>query len=246
MCDFPFKSDAHKAVWLTGLQTVTGVALFHGPAPLFAFDGNAPGSGKTKEADLIAVVASGRRMPRSTLPGGESADEEIRKAITSLAMQGERFVLLDNVDCDLGGPALDAAMTGDTWKDRLLGTNSVPEIPMKTVWFASGNNIGFRGDFVGRASVSRLETQEEKPEERTDFKYPDLLRHALQNRSQILRAALLILRAHRANGRPKFAKPLGSFENWTYAIVDPVYWITGVIVRRSLRGQGERPRESDT
>lgn len=233
--DFPFKGatekvaeGAHKAVWLTGLLTVIGRASFRGPAPLFAFDGNCPGSGKTKLADIISITASGRRMPRSTLPGGESADEEVRKRITSLAMQGERFVLLDNVDCEIGGAALDAALTADTWKDRLLGTNQVPEIPMKIIWFASANNIGFKGDFIRRALVSRLETSMEKPEERTGFKYPDLLKHTLENRATILRAALLILRAHRANGEPKLVDPLGSFENWTHAIVDPVRWITGI------------------
>jgi hypothetical protein len=226
--DFPFKSETHKTVWLTGLFTVLGRASFMGPAPLIAFDGNAPGSGKTKLADLIAIIASGRRMPRSAWPGGDNADEEVRKRITSLAVQGERFVLLDNVDCELGGGPLDAAMTGDTWKDRLLGTNTVAEIPMKMVWFATGNNLGFRGDFVRRALAARLETPLERPEERKGFKYPDLLEHAQKNRAQILRAALLILRAYRAEGSPKEVDPLGSFEKWTHAIVDPVYWITGL------------------
>ncbi len=226
--DFPFKSDTHKAVWLTGLLTVLGRASFMGPAPLFALDGNAPGSGKTKLADLISIVASSRRMPRSTWPGGENADEEVRKRITSLVVQGERFVLLDNVDCELGGGPLDAAMTGDTWKDRLLGTNTTVEVPMKMIWFASGNNLAFRGDFVRRAMLSRLETPLEKPEERTGFTHPELLDYAVENRGRILRAALLILRAHRANGRPKLVEALGSFEKWTHAIVDPVRWVTGL------------------
>jgi hypothetical protein len=226
--DFPWMNDIHKAVWLCGLLTVLGRASFMGPAPLFAFDGNVPGAGKTKLADLIAIIASGRRMPRSTWPGGENADEEVRKRITSLVVQGERFVLLDNVDCELGGAPLDAAMTGDTWKDRLLGTNTDIVMPLKMVWFASANNMEFRGDFVRRVMVSRLETTLEKPEERTGFKYPELVEHVIENRGRILRAALMVLRAHRANGRPKLVDPLGSFEKWTHAIVDPVRWVTGL------------------
>ena len=77
--DFPFKSDERKAVWLASLFTVVARASFAGPAPLFAFDGNVPGSGKSKLADLVAVIATGRRMPRSIWPSGRHADDETRK-----------------------------------------------------------------------------------------------------------------------------------------------------------------------
>jgi len=92
--DFPFNSGERKAVWLASLFTVVARASFSGPAPLFGLDGNVPGSGKSKLADLVAVIPSGRRMPRSVWPSGRLADEEMRKRITSMAMAGERFALL--------------------------------------------------------------------------------------------------------------------------------------------------------
>jgi putative DNA primase/helicase len=228
VCDFPFRDETHKAVWLTSLLTVIARPSFEGPAPLFGCDGNCSGTGKSLLADLVAIIASGRRMPRSTWPTGMHADEELRKRITSLALAAERFTLLDNVETPLGGGPLDAALTSDTWKDRMLGSmTTTPPLPMLMIWFASGNNLQYRGDFPRRVLQCRLETSLENPEERTGFKYPDLIGHAIANRGKLVRAALIILRAHHVAGRPKFASPLGSFESWTRAVVDPVNWIIG-------------------
>jgi hypothetical protein len=228
VAEFPFKDENHKAVWLAALLTVISRASFSGEVPLFAFDGNCPGSGKSKLVDLISLIASGRRMPRMVWPSGFHADDEIRKRITSLALGGERFVLLDNVDSALGGAPIDAALTGESWEDRLLCTNKTTgALPLLMTWFASGNNIRYRGDFIRRALPCRLESALPNPENRSGFKYPDLKGHALANRAKYIRSALVILRASRVFGNPAILPPLGSFEIWTHAIGDPVVWITG-------------------
>ncbi|MGO8901589.1 MAG: hypothetical protein ACLQU5_25030 [Isosphaeraceae bacterium] len=226
--EFPFKDENHKAVWLAALLTVIGRASFEGEIPLFAFDGNCPGAGKSKLADLISLIASGRRMPRMVWPSGNQADEEIRKRITSLALAGTRFTLLDNVDVPIGGAPLDAALTGDCWEDRLLCTNkSSGVLPLVMTWFATGNNIQYRGDFIRRALPCRIESKDENPEERTGFKYPDLNGHVKANRGRFVRDALVILRAFRLLRNPGILPALGSFEVWTHAVADPVMWITG-------------------
>ena len=56
-------------------------------------------------------------------------DNELRKRITTLAMEGDRLVLFDNVDGKFGGPVLDAALTATSWKDRLLGFNRMASAP---------------------------------------------------------------------------------------------------------------------
>lgn len=228
LTEFPFKDDTHRAVWLAGLLTVICRASFSGEVPLFAYDGNCPGAGKSKLVDLISIIASGRRMPRTIWPNGNNADEEIRKRITSLALIGERYTLLDNVDSPLGGGPLDAALTGDTWSDRLLCTNKQSgALPLLITWFASGNNIQYRGDFIRRALQARLESLLENPEERGGWKYPDLNGHVLANRARYVRDALVIVRAFRLLNNTGILPPLGSFEVWTHAIADPVMWITG-------------------
>ncbi len=61
----------------------------------------------------------------------------------------------------------------------------------------------------------------EHPEERTDFRHPRLLAWVGENRGRILPAALTLLRAYVAAGRPVQRLPgFGSFEEWS----DLVRW----------------------
>ena len=101
----------------------------------------------------------------------------------------------DNVANTLGCPALDAALTSVTWKDRLLGANRMAEGPMYMTWFATGNNVAIAADTARRVCHVRLESPEEHPEKRQDFQHPNLLAWVGDNRSRLLAAALTILRA---------------------------------------------------
>jgi len=228
--NFPWRDRAadraaDRAVWLAALLTVVGRAAFEGPAPLFGFDANCPGSGKTLLADLIATIAHGGPIARTTLPTGRGADDEIRKRITSIALAGERLTLIDNISEPLGGAALDAALTATTWRDRVLGESRMTApLPLKTVWLASGNNLACRGDVLRRVLFARLQSEVENPEERDGFKYPHLIEHVRTNRARLVVAALTILRAHHVAGRPNPLKPLGSFEDWTRVIASAVAW----------------------
>ncbi len=229
VADFPFRGAADRALWLAALLTVLARTLFDGPAPLFGFDANCPGSGKTMLVELIAVIATRRAVPRTTYPGGRGGDDEMRKRITSIALAGDRLTLIDNIDEPLGGASLDAALTATVWKDRVLGSNQMtPELPLNVTWFASGNNLQCKGDLLRRVLFTRIESQVENPEEREGFRHPDLIGHARENRGRLVVAALTILRAHHVAGRPSPVKPLGSFEGWTRAVADPVAWIMGV------------------
>lgn len=69
-------------------------------------------------ADTVAIIITGRRFPVMSYTNDK---EELRKKITSLAVEGERLVLLDNLAGAVGNDVLDMALTTDTWKDRLLG-----------------------------------------------------------------------------------------------------------------------------
>ena len=149
-----------------------------GPCPLFLIDANAPGTGKSKLTDIVAILSTGRAMPRTTYPDN---DEEMRKRISSIAIAGDRLMLLDNIASSFGGSSLDAALTGTTWRDRILGRSEMTaELPLFTIWFATGNNVALKGDAIRRVVSCRLETREERPEERRDFAIQgDLLGHGL-------------------------------------------------------------------
>jgi hypothetical protein len=224
--DFPFASKDHEAAWIAALLTPLARFAIRGPCPLFVFDANAPGTGKSLLTDVIAIVATGRGMARTAYA---ESDEEMRKRITAIALAGDRLMLLDNIATTLGGPALDAALTGTTWRDRILGRSEMTAVlPLITVWYASGNNVALGGDALRRVVPCRLVTAAEHPEERDDFTIKDLLEHATVNRPAILVAALTILRAHHRRGAVASGlRPFGSYESWSRVVRDAVHWAFG-------------------
>jgi len=220
--DFPLVSDVHRAGWLAALLTPLAWYCFDGPAPLTLLTGNNRGVGKGLLADLIGLIVTGSGLPIMTYT---SDREELRKRISSFVCEGARLVLFDNVTNAFGSDVLDAALTATVWKDRLLGTNQTITAPLQIVWYATGNNVTLGADAARRILPVRLETAEEKPELRADFRYPNLREHVREHRARLLSAALCILRAYILAGRPRVNLPSwGSFENWSGFVRECLVW----------------------
>ncbi len=226
--DFPFAGEAHRAAWLAALLTPLARFAILGYCPLFFFDANTPGSGKSKLTDIIAVIATGREMPRTAYP---DSDDEMRKRITATALAGDRLMLIDNIAGTFGGSSLDSALTAPSWKDRKLGASEMtPDMPLFTIWYGTGNNVVLKGDVQRRIVPCRLESRDERPEERSEFTIKgDLLRHVRRHRPALVAAALTLLRAHALAGRPADGlTPFGSFESWSEVVRSAVFWATGL------------------
>lgn len=220
IADFPFEKPEHRAAWFAGLLTPLAWFAFDGPAPMTLIDGNVRGVGKGLLADLISIVLTGRRF---SVMSYTSDKEELRKKITSVAMEGERLVLLDNLAGAVGNDVLDMALTADRWKDRVLGVNKVYDGPLHVTWFATGNNVELRADTARRCSHCRLETPDEHPEFKAGFKYEDLRRHVREMRGELLSAAITILKAWFVAGKPRHGlNPWGSFEGWSAIVREAV------------------------
>jgi hypothetical protein len=222
VCDFPFERPDHRGAWLAGLLTPLCWFAFDGPAPFFLIDGNVRGIGKGLLADTIALPVLGRRFSAMTYTHDR---DELRKRITSVAAEGERMVLLDNLAGAIGNDQLDAALTADWWRDRLLGGNRMYDGPLSVVWYGTGNNCELRADTSRRTCHIRLESSEERPEDRGGFKYPRLRDHLRRNRNALLSAALTILRGWVTAGRPADGlPPWGSYESWSGVVRAAVVW----------------------
>lgn len=219
--DFPLPAPA-RAAWVAGVLSPLARFAYAGPTPLFAIDANVRGAGKSLLADLIGVITCGRPMARMPQAGRE---EEDSKRITAIALEGDRVVLIDNIHRPLGGAALDAALTSVLWSDRVLGASSKPTLPMLAVWYATGNNITYRGDTARRVLHLRLDSPLERPEERADFRRPDILAWAQVERPRLVIEALTILRGYCLVGRPAQAIPrMGSYEGWSDLVRNAVVW----------------------
>jgi hypothetical protein len=156
----------------------------------------------------------------------EHDDREMKKAITAIAIEAIPAVMLDNIAGRLGGASLDAVLTSTVWSDRILGeSRTTGDLPMKTIWTATGNNLVYGGDLGRRVLPMRLTTPEEKPEDRTEFRHKDLFGWIEQNRARLAVAALTILRAYILAGKPDQGGSWGSFESWHRVIRGAVYWV---------------------
>lgn len=223
VCDFPFESAAGRSAWLATLLTVFARMAIPGPCPMLLIDANTRGAGKTRLADLIGTIATGRGVPRQVMP---ERDAEMRKRITTLAMAGTPIAFFDNVRGRLGTPSLEAALTADVWQDRMLGGNRMVEMPLSLTWMASGNNVDITPDILRRVLYSRLVAQQEHPEARSGFKHPRLLETARRNRAALVRHALTIVASYIRAGRPSQGLPAwGGFEEWSDLVRGAIRWV---------------------
>jgi hypothetical protein len=223
VADFPFERPVHRAAWLAALLTPLARFAFTGPAPLFLVDANVPAAGKGLLLDVISRIVTGERFTIATYTNDE---DELRKRITSLVLAGDRLVLFDNLEGRFGNAVLDAALTGTAWKDRVLGANRMAEAPLFMTWYATGNNVAIAADTARRVCHIRLESPDERPEERENFRHPNLLAWVGENRATLLAAALTILRAYCAAGRPDLGLlAWGSYEGWSALVRSAVVWV---------------------
>lgn len=223
ICEFRFASEAHEAAYISALLTAVGRHAFTGPTPLFLFDANVRGAGKSLLAKTIGWIVNGRELPASSYAHDT---DEMRKRITAIALAGDQMVLLDNLVGTFGNAALDAALTSTQWQDRRLGVNEQVSLPLNTVWLATGNNVVIGGDMGRRVIHIRLEVMEERPEERSGFKHPDLHHWVTNERPRLLTAALTILAAYIRAGRPSQGlTPFGSYEGWSSLPREAVVWV---------------------
>jgi len=221
--DFPFVDEKiHFSAALAAVLSIVGRYAVQGNVPLFAVRSTTRGSGKGLLVDVVSIIGTGRPAPR--WPQAAEDDEE-RKRLLTLGLDGDPLVLIDNINQPLGSPALDAAITAMTFKDRILGHNESKEVPMNAVFFACGNNMMFKGDMARRVLPIDLGPKVERPEERDDFQHPDLLAWVKQNRPRLVTAALTILAAYFEAGQPKQkVKQYGSFEQWSAIVRSVLVW----------------------
>jgi len=209
--DFPFNSDTDLSAALAYVLTLATRNVIAGPTPLFALDGNRPGCGKGLVLDVGTMIVEGRI---ATKYAGNSGDDELRKVLCSVALNGQPYLVFDNVKGKFGGPVIEAALTTGRVNDRLLGGNDVVDLPLQVTWALTCNGVIFTRDMMRRVTPIQLETDNPTPQLRDDFKYPNLLHHVRQHRASLLMAALSIIANHLKDPREHGQKPMGSFEEW--------------------------------
>lgn len=210
---FPFDGHGSRDACLSLIIDAVARPLYRGPRPLYSFEAEplGQGTGKTLLVQAISNVVCGRN---AITPWPEDP-KELPKLITSTLLQGSPFVIFDNVEETVRAKDLAALTTSRSWTSRLLGTNKAQCFPNNTVWALTHNGATFSRDIARRVCAIKLEAKTSNAFTRTNFRIPNLLDYALENRGRILWAALVLTRSWFQAGRP--ADPnlvVGSFEGW--------------------------------
>lgn len=223
--DFPFVGEPERAHTLALLLLPFMRELIDGATPLHLIEKPTPGTGASLLADVVTYPATGRRVASMT----EGRDEdEWRKRLTAALQRGAPMILLDNLRRRLETSAVSAAITADTWEDRLLGHTEMVHVPVRCVWIATGNNPILSAEIARRTIRIRLDAKVDRPWLRDGFRHQNLRTWVAEHRGELVWAALTIGRAWLTAGRPEWKGPvLGMFEGWS-RVMGGVLAVAGV------------------
>lgn len=211
--------------------------LIDGPTPLHAIMAPEPGTGKSLLAQAALIPSCGP-VPIETQA---QTEDEVRKRLTATLMRGARAVVLDNIKQALSSGTFAAALTGDMWRDRVLGHSKEIALPIQNVWVVTGNSIDMSDELARRTVPIFLDPGDVRPSDRPKeaFQHPDLVGWAKRNRERLVSAALTLIRhwlegeAYTVTGGHEFVRraaidglggrlaseqTLGSYESWANVI----------------------------
>jgi hypothetical protein len=216
---FPFVSTADRAVALSAILTALDRRSMP-TAPLHAFTSPVPGSGKSLLVDIASILTTGRPMP---VIGQGRSEEELEKRLGAALLGGANAISIDNCDHMLESSFLCQALTQERLSIRVLGLSQNVDTPVNAAICATGNNLALAGDLIRRVILCSLDPQCEHPEERQFER--SVIAHAKDHRGALVAAALTALRAWHVSGERSGRPPLGSFEDWSHRVRDPLMWL---------------------
>jgi putative DNA primase/helicase len=224
--DFPFVDQADRAHGLAALLLPFVRRMIVGSTPLHLIEAPAVGSGKSLLCQLISIVATGRVLDASTLPGDE---EEVRKTLTAELAKGSPMILLDNATERkvLDSSALASVLTAPTWRARILGKSEIVILPNSAMWMLTGNNPRLSVELTRRCISIRIDPKRDRAWQRTGFKHDPIIEWAAAHRAELVHAVLTLGQAWVAAGKPLAKQRLGSFEHWS-AVMGGILEVIGV------------------
>lgn len=226
--EFPYVSEADKANALGLLLTPLLRPAIKRHVPLALIDAPKQGTGKGLLSDVVSLIATGESAAILTF---SDRDEEVQKAITALLLEGTAMITIDNIAGRLQSKHLDAVLTSDKWRGRILGVSKMTSVPQRATWIATGNNIRLGGDLGRRCYRIRLDARVSRPFLRKDFTHSDLAAWVMEHRTGLVSALLTLARAWYVAGKPQDESlpSLATFTGW-------VKIVGGILAHAGVQG----------
>ncbi len=222
---FPYVGTQDTTVMLAAiLSAVVRPAI--DTCPGFGFDAPVQASGKTLLAKAVHAIATGRKA--IVKPHVEARDdEETRKRILAILLEGEACVVWDNIKGVFNSESMAALLTSGEFGDRVLGKSATAKAPNSALWLFTGNNLQIAGDMPRRMFRCRIDPKTDEPFAR-EFDF-DPEAYCLQRRHELVRDALILINAWIAAGRPRAKGRTASFEQWDELVRQPIAWLSGYL-----------------
>jgi hypothetical protein len=148
LIDFPFDGDASRAHAIACFFLPFVRLMVDGATMMHAISAPASRSGKTLLAQTLMFPALGREVSASALPEKE---EEAQKTVFADLLPGPDVLFYDNSKAPVSGAFLEAAITSQYPKARVLGASEMRVVPNHATWIITGSNIGSSADIANRS-----------------------------------------------------------------------------------------------
>lgn len=221
---FPWADDNGRslAVHMAAFFTVYCQAMMPPGTltPLFVYNANEPGSGKSILVKVILQTIFGRAGTTSI---GDN-EEELRKRLDACAQHLLPALFFDDESGYVSNKLLNAWLTARSWEGRILGTHKWFYMPKRAITFLCGNGVTVSADLGRRMLLADLFAKNtladrELPED-TILITDDWLDDPI-NRGRILSALWAVVRYSYSDvPKPKVkqGKEVASFETWCRVI----------------------------
>lgn len=136
---FAFSDENRMAVQLAAMLTVFCRGIYFGRPPMFLWNSNLAGSGKSRLAQMCLDPIYGEAGK-----SGWSFDrqEEIRKELDGAAQAFAPYIWFDDVPKGtIRSTDLNRWLTGKTWQCRIMGTKGIFKGPLHAVTFMTGAQL---------------------------------------------------------------------------------------------------------
>ena len=220
--EFPFASEVDKSAALAAMLTAA-VRPSLAQAPAFSVSATRSGSGKSYLASLIALMAGPGQPFNVSYP---SKADEATKVVLAMLLEKPAVILFDDMQTDWKSfGALNKALTSATTTERLLGSSRTATARTNVLFLGTGNNIEPEHDMRRRVVSIRLAPLTATPT-LTEFAEEGPVEHTRKRRGRVVSAALTIIEAFHAAGRPKAdVSAVGTFEEWSTYCRQSLLWL---------------------
>lgn len=151
---FPWAENRSMAVQFSAMLTLFAARLFGGRSPMFMWNANLPGSGKSRLAQLCVHAVHG-----SAARAGFSYEDknEVRKELDACAQAFGPYVFFDDLQRGkVRNEHLHRWLTAPDWSCRVMGTKELFHGPLYAATLMTGNELKLNDDLERRTLVIDL------------------------------------------------------------------------------------------